>query len=111
MDFNFLYLKNAESASPTLLVNNPSKWQSWWVRVRLSVFMILGFGFIIWIGHWGLISLVLFLQIFGYRELSNIRRQTLFSNSNGELEPLPYSSPWLDMYVKTTTLSHTFKIN
>lgn len=85
--------------SSSLLVNNPSKWQTWWVRVRLSVIMILGFGAIIWVGHWGLIGLVLSLQIFGYREMSNIRRVTLFTNSKGDAEPLPYSSPWLDVYV------------
>ena len=56
--------------------------------------MILGFGVIIWIGHWGLIALVLSLQIFGYKELYNIRATTLFPNGK-----VPYSSPWLDMYV------------
>ena len=96
-------LQKESSASgnnaPTLLVNNPSKWQSWWVRVRLSVVMIVGFGIIIWIGHWGLIGLLLGLQIFGYRELYNIRSISLFGQTDKQKAKLPYSSPWLDMYV------------
>jgi hypothetical protein len=84
--------QNVPPVGAVLELNNPSKWQSWWVRLRLTVVMILGFGVIIWIGHWGLILFLLFLQMAGYRELSNIRSLTLFPNGTS-----PYTSPWLDM--------------
>ena len=58
--------------------------------------MILGFGAVVYIGHWALVALVFALQVFGFRELAHIR-DTIFFDAKKK-NPPPYTSGFFDVY-------------
>merc|ERR1712063_13183 len=77
-----------------MLVDNPNRWKSWWVRFYQSIFMIVGFGVIIWIGHFALVGFILLLQIGGFRELQKIRASKWYSKGKR-----PYETDFLDWWL------------
>lgn len=81
----------APKEKATLLVDNPTRWKSWWVRTNQTLLMIGGFILIIWIGHFALAAFVLALQIQGFRELKKIRDNVYFGKGK-----VPYQSAYLD---------------
>lgn len=58
-----------------LLVNDQNKYKSMWIRAHSSLWMILGFAFIIYMGHLYIWAMVVVLQIFMARELFNLVRK------------------------------------
>jgi len=79
------------SKGEVMLKDNPDRWKSWWVRTWWSLIMVGGFAFLIYYGgHFALVGLILFLQIFGMRELMEIRHSKLKLDQRLRNEPIPY---------------------
>src|SRR6476661_3370364 len=72
-------VSESESPAPTveetLLVAQQNKWKNWWVRSLWTYLMIGGFIAILLSGHLFVITLVLFVITFVYREIIEIGLQ------------------------------------
>lgn len=58
-----------------LLVNDQNKYKSMFVRARSSLWMLLGFSLVVYMGHLYICGLIVGIQIFMARELFNLRKQ------------------------------------
>lgn len=63
------------SVKPSLLVNDQNKYKTMLVRARSSLWMLLGFSLVIYMGHLYICAFVVGIQIIMARELFTLRKQ------------------------------------
>ncbi|KAK4798716.1 hypothetical protein SAY86_031042 [Trapa natans] len=66
----------SRSNGGNLLIDDHSKYRSFMIRARSTVWMILGFAFIIYMGHLYITAMIVVIQIFMAKELFNLLRRS-----------------------------------
>ncbi|KAK4759712.1 hypothetical protein SAY87_022843 [Trapa incisa] len=66
----------SRSNEGNLLIDDHSKYQSFMIRARSTLWMILGFSLIIYMGHLYITAMIVVIQIFMAKELFNLLRRS-----------------------------------